>query len=431
MAVLQQLRLVPALADPALVRRWLAAERLVCAVVLLSFGLRLYLPSRVPLPLIFVLATAPVWLGVLRRYRYGRMLTVLTTSSVIFGLGLSLVALDTHFVARFKFIESLSLTLLIFAGVGVIVWGRELLGATGTGLLFGLGMIFGSATNGYSSTLNAWKGSWGIPVTLLVLALVYGRRRLTLLALLVLTLLSAYYDTRSQAAVLFIALLLTAWQMRPPHPSRRVSYLWTGIILAALGAAIYYLGSEALTRGLLGSEAQVRSIRQINGAGSLILGGRPEIAAAIALFTTKFWGYGFGVMPRTADVLVGKEGLTNVNYNPNNGYVDRYMFGNGFELHSVIGDLWVLMGPLGIVLAVVVALILVRGVAEGLRFRAASGLLLFAAMWSFWNLLFSPVLSAALPLTLAVGLALPRLLAPGGPVHEPSRAPSPGGGRPA
>lgn len=408
MAVLQ-LGSVPPLTDPTLTRRWLTAERVVCAVVLLSFGLRIYLPSQVPLALILVAATSPAWLGVLKRYRHGVALAVLTVTAVLFGLGLSILAFSTHYVARVEFVGSLSLTLLIFAGVGVILWGRELFGTRITALLFASGMLIGSATNGFSITLNAWKGAWGIPVTILVLALTHRRRWLTVVALGTLLVVCVIYETRAQAAVLFIALMLVVWQMRPTAASRRVSSLWTGIMLAGLGGVIYYLGSEALARGLLGSEAQVRSLRQIDEAGSLILGGRPEIAATLSLMAHKFWGYGFGAMPRTSDVLVGKEGLVKINYNPNNGYVDRYMFGNGFELHSVVGDVWIRMGPAGLLLMAAVALILTRGLADQLVSRTASGLVLFAVLWSFWNLCFSPLLSAALPLALAIGLALPRL----------------------
>lgn len=395
--------------DPALVRRWRTAEALVCAAVLVSFGVRIYLPSQVPLALMLVLATSPAWLGVLRRYRSGTALAVTTVVALVFGLGLSVFAFRTHYVARVEFVGSLSLTLLIFAGVGVVLWGRELLGIPGTAVLFATGMVIGSATNGFSITLNAWKGAWGIPVTILVLALVHHHRWLTVVALSTLLVVCALYDTRAQGAVLFIALVLVIWQMRPTAASRRVSSVWTIALLAALAAVIYYLGSEALTRGLLGSEAQARTLRQINEAGFLILGGRPEIAATLALMTHRFWGYGFGAMPRNADLLAGKEGLVKINYNPNNGYVERYMFGNGFELHSVVGDVWVRMGPAGLLLMAVVALVLARGVADQLPARRASGLLLFLVLWSFWNLCFSPLLSAALPLSLAIGLALQRL----------------------
>ena len=43
--------------------------------------------------------------------------------------------------------------------------------------------------------------------------------------------------------------------------------------------------------------------------------------------------------------------MIDINYDPDNGYVNNFMFGNGIELHSGIGDLWAFMGPVGLVVA--------------------------------------------------------------------------------
>jgi len=394
--------------DPAVARRWRTAEVAVCMVVLVSFGVRYYLPYRVTLGCALMLVTAPAWLRVLRSFRYGVTLAVLTLSALVFGAGLTIYAFSGHYVAPYSLFTDVSLVVFTFAGVGVVLWGRELLGSRVTAILFALGLMIGAGLHGTSGDLNDWKGSWAIPVTVLVLSLTYGRRWSSMIAAAALAAVSVIFDTRAHAAILVLCVVAVAWQMRPAVPSRRVSSIWTAVILATLGSITYYLGSAALVRGYLGAGAQARSIEQISTTGSLILGGRPEIAATVALIRHEVWGFGFGVMPRTGDVLLAKEGMASINYDPNNGYVDRYMFGAGFELHSVVGDVWVRMGVVGLLLLLAVLVVLVKGLAARLADRTATGLVLFLVFWSCWNFFFSPFLSSALALTLAIGLAMPR-----------------------
>src|SRR3712207_9122030 len=45
-----------------------------------------------------------------------------------------------------------------------------------------------------------------------------------------------------------------------------------------------------------------------------------------------------------------KAGMAQIGYQPNNGYVETYMFGGQFKLHSVIGDAWAYFGVAGILL---------------------------------------------------------------------------------
>ena len=410
MGVMVQSSTVPAVRadeDPAVARRWRIAEVAACAVVLVSFGVRFYLPYRITLGCALMVATSPAWLRVLRGYHYGRALAVLTVSALVFGAGLTIYAFDGHYVAPYSLMTDVSLVVFTFAGVGVVLWGRDLFGSRVTAILFAVGLMVGAGTHGASGDLNDWKGSWAIPVTVFVLSVTYGRRWLSMVAAAALALVSVVFDTRALAAILVLCVVAVAWQMRPSAPSRRVSALWTAAVLATLGGLTYYLGSAALVRGYLGAGAQARSAEQISTTGSLILGGRPEIAATFALIRHEFWGYGFGVMPRTSDVLLAKQGMAAINYDPNNGYVDRYMFGAGFELHSVVGDIWVRMGLVGLLLLLGVVVVLVRGLAGRLAGRTATGLVLFLVFWSCWNLFFSPLLSSALALTLAIGLAMP------------------------
>lgn len=391
---------------PLSARRWATAESLVCASVLLSLGCRVYLPSQVPLGLLLTAGACPAWLRVLQLYRHALALTAATLCALVFGFGLTILASSSHYVARTSMISDISLALLTFGGVGVVLWGRERFGTPATGTLVGLGMVVGSALHGHSATLNAWKGAWAVPVTVLLLAITSRRPLAGAVVLTGLSIVCVVYDARALAGALVLALLIVVWQMRRDVGRGDVSYARTGLTLGTLAVVGYYLGTAALVRGLLGAHAQARSVQQINETGSLILGGRPEIAATAALLLHRFRGYGFGVIPRSSDVLVAKRGMLAINYNPENGYVDHYMFGSGFELHSVAGDVWIRMGPAGLLLLLAVVVILVGGVARRLADRRASGFVLFLTLWSFWNLAFSPLLSAGLTLTLAIGIAL-------------------------
>src|SRR5690606_41210117 len=119
-------------------------------------------------------------------------------------------------------------------------------------------------------------------------------------------------------------------------------------------------------------------------------------------------GFGFGVLLDLAGVNAAKAGMAATGYDPENGYVERFMFGSGIELHSVTGDLWALTGLPGLALAIMIAVIVFTGVVRRVAAGTASALFLFLVCWTGWNLLFSPLLSAAPSLILLLGLALTR-----------------------
>ena len=157
---------------------------------------------------------------------------------------------------------------------------------------------------------------------------------------------------------------------------------------------------------VLGEETRLRSLEQIDSSGSLLLGGRPELAATIALLQGRPWGYGAGTIPSLADVTTAKTGMAAIGYEPDNGYVENYMFGGRFELHSLFGDFWAFFGIPGIVLIVVLAVLLVRGLSVRVAHNAASAVLIYAVVRTLWNVPFGPVYSSIPLLILATGLAL-------------------------
>lgn len=129
---------------------------------------------------------------------------------------------------------------------------------------------------------------------------------------------------------------------------------------------------------------------QIETSGSLILGGRPEIAASAALVQDSIIGYGPGVAPNWEDVQVAKAGMITIGYDPDNGYVNSYMFGRGFELHSVAGNLWATFGLIGLGLAALMAWQSFRSIQRGPVAGAGDALLLYLALRTLWNTFFAP-----------------------------------------
>jgi hypothetical protein len=160
--------------------------------------------------------------------------------------------------------------------------------------------------------------------------------------------------------------------------------------------------------GYLGAAAQDRSVTQINMTGSLILGGRPEMAATLALFAHDPLGFGLGIIPSPTDVTVAKTGMASINYDPNNGYVEKYMFGSQFEVHSVVGDLWALFGIPALALAAVIAVWALRAIVVGITHGRGSALPLFLAVITLWNIFFSPLLTSVATMGLGLGLMLPK-----------------------
>lgn len=158
--------------------------------------------------------------------------------------------------------------------------------------------------------------------------------------------------------------------------------------------------------GFLGAELQQRSEQQVDTAGSLILGGRPELGATLALLRDHPLGFGLGVAPSIYDVMTAKAGMMGLNYDPDNGYVERYMFGGHVELHSIAGDMWALFGVGGLLMTMVIIALSVRGISHSMSRREGNGLLIFIACAALWNIPFGPLYSAVPILALTLGLVL-------------------------
>jgi hypothetical protein len=276
------------------------------------------------------------------------------------------------------------------------------------GLLFGIGLILSVRPESASFIYNPWRFGYSIPITIVVLALIqrFGNRWLELLVVLVLSGVSALNDARSSFALLLVTAILVAWQIRPFRRGRPGSTIAVLVGIPVVAVIVYNLGQALILGGFLGESTRARSEAQVEASGSLILGGRPEISATLALMRDHWWGYGSGVIPSLADVMSAKTGLAAINYMPNNGYVESYMFGSGFELHSLFGDFWAHFGVVGLLLCGTIAVLVGRTVGQRMAIGSANAIVLYAAVKTLWNIPFSPLLSSIPLLVLAIGLGL-------------------------
>ncbi len=400
-----------------------AIEQGIAAVALFAVSLQFAIgPGLMPRHAVALLLL-PAWIVVMPRFRGARLLLLLGSGAAVSGIVLAAISAGTHNVAQKQTI-SVTLVLLGFVtGIAVVLWSRTILSDRWVGLFFSAGLLVDGATGtGPLGTAlagaNALKFGWAIPITVVVLSALEGRRLgAQFFGMVMLAVLAIVSDARAMLAVCVLGALLIAWQLRPTKISRAKSWVWTAAMIGGLGVLIYNIGTTLLVQGYLGADAQARSIGQLGTAGSLIIGGRPELAATAALFRHRPWGFGSGVSVNHSELLSAKAGMAAINYDPNNGYVDKYLFGgNTIELHSTLGDLWASFGLIGVALALLIVWLVVQNLSTRIAHRLASGLALFLGIWSLWNVYFSPLYSTIPTMMLAIGLLLRKRDKKAGPI---------------
>jgi hypothetical protein len=389
---------------------WRRAELLVAVLVTFLIAMRIRMLPQQLLTLgdLLVFGLTPLWFPVTRRYLGARGLIFIGLFAVPFGAVLSLLNDHDHRISRGAMAGSTVLMLVFIGSFGFLIWARDKLGSGGLAVAFGFGLLVGVPRSSNLYPTNPWKFGFSLAVTVLVLGAVHmiRHRGLELGAVIVLALVSALTDARSSFAILVLTAALLVWQLRPLQSTRRNSAIRGVLGLGLLALGVYNFGQAAILDGFLGAKTQLRSLQQVDESGSLILGGRPELAATVSLMRDHPAGYGSGTIPNYHDILVAKTGMTAVNYDPDNGYVERYMFGSGFSLHSVIGELWAKFGLVGIVMAVFVLILTLRRVGWTLTGSAASGILLYVSLKTLWNLSFGPWYSSMSMLMLSLALCV-------------------------
>ena len=387
-------------------------------------GIRYQLAPGITIGLVISLILAPVWLRELRRYRGALLIFAFGLISMISGL--ILTSSDSHREVDQTLLAFETFRIASILGiVGTLLWTRTMTSGPLAAGSFGLGMLASVILVG-GNDANLWKYSLSIPVAIIALAWAsYGRpwtREIG--ALVVLSVVSLVSDARSLTSILALAGAVTLWQLRPRTRGARPQPWLTLVSLALLTFGVFQMMQALILEGVLGEAAQHRTQAQLNASGSLLTGGRPELGAALALIRDHPWGYGSGILLTSNDVWIAKAGMSSLNYAPNNGYVESYMFGGHIEVHSILGDMWLRFGPAGAAFALVAVGLCLHGLAARASSRSADAILVFFVLLSGWNLLFAPLETSARPLGLAIALAL----LPVGRLARPPGASAVGGG---
>lgn len=391
---------------------WQVATMALAFGTLVLLGWRQQIYHSITIGYVVALVLLPVWLPAVRRYKGQAAFLVLGLASLVSGYVLYSFNSMNHQVDSSKLIINPALLVGLLLSVGVVLWARRVLPDWMTCLGYGLGLLLGVGGDA-DVAVNSWKFGYSLPVIVIALSMAAladgklrsGRQLTALTVLMALALYSALHDSRSLFAMLALVIVVLMWQMLPKGRSSRAAVARTLLTAMAVLIVVYEVGSSLLVDGYLGAAAQQRSIAQINTSGSLILGGRPEIAATVALFLHQPLGFGVGIVPSLADIAVAKTGMLTIHYEPNNGYVEKYMFGSQFELHSTAGDLWVYFGLLGALLAVFIMWKVLRWCLVSIVARNGSAVTLFLAANALWNLMFGPLYSSVTILGLALGMA--------------------------
>ncbi|WP_218022719.1 hypothetical protein [Cellulomonas biazotea] len=376
------------------------------AMLTLNFQLMDAFTTAIVVPI----ALIPVWWSAPRKYVGAGGLFALGGLAVAAGVWLTAVSSATHAISPVVLRANLLLVIGGFCGIGLLLWARTVLPLRTVALSAAAGLVLRVGLEPINPA-NPWKYNFSYAVTVLALGLVVRRRPrpVEIVLLLGLAGMCMVNDSRSAFATLVLAALLVAYQLRPATMGRRASAFATIALFAGIAACVYSVGTTLILEGYLGEATQERSQAQVQASGSILLGGRPEWGASTALFESRPMGFGVGVVANLDDILVAKSGMAELNYDPNNGYVENYMFGSEIKLHAVIADLWSNFGFAGIVLGAWILVLAIWSIASAAARRVASGLVIYLTCVMLWNFAFGPIYSSMPIIVLALGmLLLPR-----------------------
>ncbi len=388
----------------------------VAAALLVVWALDLPLTAGISTASLTVVASAPLWIPSLRSYRWATAIGLLLVAALLNGAILFLAkSVTLPYSVALGFDQAMHLVGGL-GGVGLILWARRFLSVPAIAVITGSALVLIGLTEVPASS-NPWKYALSAPVTLLVLALLDRTGPWPSVAALAgLSVVGALNDSRSYVGLCVVTAGLIVFQSRKRAASitwaRRLN--WIALAGAAL-VSLYMLGTALLVDGALGEEAQARTQAQIERGGSLISGGRPEWSGTIELAQAHPEGYGLGAIPTYADVWIAREGLVHVGVDTDNGYVDNYMFGGQFKLHSVIADLWAQCGLAGLALAAVLLAATAVSLIDRFGMGNAPPAVIYLGVYGLWNLAFSPIFTALPWVGLALGLLLLRKPTPRAP----------------
>jgi hypothetical protein len=381
--------------------------------ILLSVTLPIQLPGFRSVSIGFALAVllSPTIVPAVVRMVFGRALTKTALLVVIAAPFVTVATLSTDHNRSFSSTQAI-LSAALFLGlvfqVCGVAWVCSLIGIRHVALLYSAGAIFNAAIQPALWSTNPWKYAFGWSVPVLIIA-TFSKwpRSLQPLGIVLAALYALTHESRNSAAALILTLLATAatYVFVSRKTERRRGLLIVGM-LACATLAIVSLVTQLAASGALGQELQRVQISQ--SSSNTAIAGRDEYLATFALMAQSPIGLGPGVIPSYNDIVVGKVGLSVTGADTSGVYVDGYMFNDGFNVHSVAGDLWVEFGIAGLLFAAIMMIALVR--ASLLNHESPpSGLTALCAFFFFqgaWDLLFSPLNGNFRSVGFAAGVAI-------------------------
>lgn len=397
------------------VEGWRVVEAFFALAIVAIIGTRFVLTRQITLGYLPALFLMPLWFPMIRRIRVARVGFAIALVAVGGGILLAVVNGSTHRHSTMEALSSIIELLGVLASAAFILWAMKRVSVPAVVCAYALGVVISAVRSGPLFQENPWRYGFAAPVMIFALGLVAFRGvRWESLVLVLLAVLNAFAGARSATGIIIMAtIVLWFWTVRARRQvfSGRRRVVSTVIGLGLLGVAIYYLAQAAALEGFLGQFAQTRTELQLqqSGGGGLVVAARPEIAATVALMLANPWGYGVGVLPSLHDIQIARDGMYAIGYDPLNGYVDHYMFGSGWALHSNIGNLWAVFGLPGFAFALYIAWMALAVLARGASRRAPNALLTALSLFAVWGVVFEPFLSSLPLLTIFISLAWLRL----------------------
>ncbi|MDQ1630057.1 MAG: hypothetical protein QOC80_29 [Frankiaceae bacterium] len=393
-------------------RRQASAVRYLAGFACAALGLRIQRSIGLSTGFLAVVGLLPLWLPALDRYRGARLLAGLVVAALLSGTYLSMFS-TTHEVLPRNAMETGVLVFTAFGGVGLLLWARLHLPVPTVAMYYAGGLLL-SGLRASPGSANPWKYELSLPVTIIAFALVARvndphRRRLALVGVVFgMVAVDLSFDCRSHLAFVLIAAALSQlFERRSRRATAGRLRGWRVLAIPAVLVIVVYLGgSSLLLSGAAGAGLQAQAKAQVANGGSLIAGGRPEWYATQALMRHHISGFGFGARPLPSDVWLAKQSLSGVGVTFNSGYVEKYMFGGRFKLHSTLADLWSNCGLVGLLLGAVCGVLLLGALAAQLDGARPAALLVFVIVEGLWNLPFGPIFTNLPDIALALGLAL-------------------------
>jgi hypothetical protein len=328
--------------------------------------------------------------------RIPRRLLILLLVALVCGPVLTQLAITTpaRAVNRASEIETLFATFAVCVTIPTVYWSVMRSGWARTLNVFALGMIVQGVLDPSAWGGNAWKYVFAWPITALLLpkrGWVSESKLYGIALAFALVVVSILFHDRSFVGFLCGAVLIGVLASHVRRTSVRTRSIASVAVVCLVTIVLYFGGSYAATHGLLGPSIQLTSQQQTTSGKGLLIGARPENGAALALFASRPMGFGPGVVPSVGDIDIAKSGLARLGSTTSGSFVNQYLFGGRLELHSVLWDLWVNFGLVGLVAGAYLGWLCVKLLFRSVSTTRAVPIVLLALGFSaIWDVLFSP-----------------------------------------